>query len=158
MSGFPARPGRTAFGPTFEDAEPVRNPKRNVGATLVNLMAWQLAGAGLVVPRAVVACRVNGSAIAVTEQLLAWDPKRELADVTTNYLGVGDFRLDFASTYDDESGTATPFDILRCLAFPDTDSNVIAVAKRLNATQLRVRTFTSNTGAAVDVDFTALVY
>lgn len=158
MSGFPSRPGRNAFGPEFENATPIRNPKQNVGAEFMNLASWQLAGAGLVIPRALVKCRVSGAAITVSWQNLSWDPKGELALITAVYLGAGDYRLEFAANYADETGVPVPFDLVGGKPIPDTDSNLNGVGKRLNATQIRMRIFTANTGAAVDSDFLALVW
>lgn len=76
--GFPTRPSRASFGPAQYQNKGgpvkgrVRNPQEEIDAPIVNLFAWQLAGAGLMVPLAW--CVVDG----VTGDMLggheAWDP------------------------------------------------------------------------------------
>lgn len=84
MGGFPTREPRTAFGPTMENASPVRNPKRHLDAAKLNLSNWQVAGMNLVSPRLVVLAAVDVATPAVTTlvQKAAWDPDGAMGAVS----------------------------------------------------------------------------
>lgn len=52
MGGFPNRPDLAAFGPNAIDTRPVRDPSREMAAATWNLLRHQVAGMGVVSPRA----------------------------------------------------------------------------------------------------------
>lgn len=114
MSGFPARPGRSAFGPTYLNRYPVRDNTRQLDATVINLAMWQLAGAGRCAPLGVI--HYDGSADTVTAYAFAFDPNGQLtveddpdADVRVEKLGTGTYRVTFAATYQDQRGESVTF-------------------------------------------------
>lgn len=104
MGGFPNRPDRTDFGPTYEDERPVTDAKREIAASIFELLFWQLGGLGKIAPKAVLVCTVNG-AVTTVEQMLAFDPNADLSTLTWTYNGAGDYDLAFSSQYPDEGGT-----------------------------------------------------
>lgn len=125
-SGFPDTPNRTAFGPTFQDKRPVVDPTKELGSQVFNLMAWQMAGAGIVCPRAMII--YDGSTPATTYQALAWDPNGLLGNISITKQGTGEYDVDFASTYTDQNGTAVSFSVRGAMAFgQDAPSQVQAV-------------------------------
>lgn len=155
MAGFPTRPSRDAFGPTYEDERPVRNPKRELGSAIGNLMFWQLAGAGIVAPMGVIQVAVTGGVATTVYQALAFDPKGQLALLTWINDATGQYTITFASTYPDETGTARPF------AVRFGDASVIegtaddrARVTKLTDQKLQVQLFAeSGLGTRVDRDF-----
>jgi len=104
MSGFPNRPTRNDFGPTYENERPVQDPKREVGEDIYNLNFWQVAGLGLVAPKVIIVATVAGSVVTTVNQFLAFDPSRSLSALTWTYEGVGHYSFDFQSQYPDEVG------------------------------------------------------
>lgn len=107
MSGFPATPTRTAFGPEMKNKRTPRNPETDLNANQMNLLFWQVAGAGRTVAQASLV--YDGAAPGVTYQALAFDPKQELGNIAVVKNGVGDYVFTFASTYLNQNGVATPF-------------------------------------------------
>ncbi len=158
MSGFPARPPRSAFGPTYEETAPVRNPKTQLSAAVVNLFMWQLAGLGLTTPRGKIRATVAGAAVTNVEQKFSFDPAGALVPVTIAYVGAGHYRLTLAATYPDESGTSVSFTCEGAKVVLDSDLNLNANVKRTGS-QLDIYVFTANTAAATDpAGFLLLIY
>jgi hypothetical protein len=152
MSGFPNRPTRTTFGPTLEDARPVTNPQRELGADVMNLAFWQLAGAGAVLPMAIVV--YNGATPAILYQALAFDPKSLLGNITSVKNGAGDYRFTFASSYPDENGNATSFTPSAAMAFVQGSAAQVAAVATLNGQHVDV---TVQNGAGTPTDATIIV-
>ncbi len=74
MPGFPLLPSRQAFGEILE-ATPELNPRTDIGGARFNLAWWQLAGAGLMVARALVLVSSAGAIVSAAE---AWNPNQDL--------------------------------------------------------------------------------
>jgi len=106
MSGFPDRPSRDGFGPTMADDGIITDPERFVGSDQFNLLFWQLAGCGLVVPRAWALLNWSGAALSLAASAEAFDPKG-LYVPTPARSAVGTYSLTYASTYPDKDGTST---------------------------------------------------
>lgn len=142
MAGFPGNPKRTSFGPQMIDTAPVRDPRRHVPASALNLLYWQVAGCSLVVPKLVVKAQVDagGSAVNTIAQTLAWDPNGEVDFIewTYNSAGYYSFELD-AGQYEDENGELVTLNWLGGLVIPQvlgTSGFVLAgVASFLNSSQ-----------------------
>src|SRR5271170_4576706 len=108
MSGFPSRPTLDAFGPTLRNRGAVRDPTRDVGADLLNLMRWQLAGVGACSPLSFVAATFTApDAIAIAAQANAWQG----AAPTLTRSSAGVYVVGYEATYPDKDGNtvATQF-------------------------------------------------
>lgn len=112
MSGFPRRPTRTSFGPTFQDVKPVVNPTQEASADMVNLLAWQVAGMSQVVPRGVLTATVSGSAVTTVYQGFAFDPNGALSNITFTYVAAGRYSFELSSTYEDQNGNSRSLDLV----------------------------------------------
>jgi hypothetical protein len=124
MSGFPRRATTiNALGPELENTGPIRNPKRHVSAGILNLMRWQVAGSGLVVPRVVIQVSLTDvdttPVIETAQQLLSWDSPGDLDPVTWVYDDPGKYSWTFPSgSYEDQNGDAVTLDWIGGAAFP----------------------------------------
>lgn len=107
MSGFPDRPPRVAFGPEMQNKRPPVIPETDLSADQMNLSFWQAAGAGRVLPQALLL--FNGATPDILTQALAFDPKQELEDIAFVKNGTGDYTFTFASTYSNQAGGSRPF-------------------------------------------------
>lgn len=107
MSGFPNTPTRVAFGPEMENEFPPTNPKRDLEANSINLTFWQTAGAGRVLPKALIIYDLVADSILF--QALAFDPRGELSNIAHTKNGTGDVTFTFASTYKDQNGNDANF-------------------------------------------------
>ncbi len=116
--GFPIRPNRDTFGPTFENEWPVANPKKEWSADLVNLLCWQAAGMGQVVPRAMITGTVSGGVVTTVYQGLAFDPNSTVSKLSFAYAEVGRYTFELAQTYNDENGNARNLDLAAGVAAP----------------------------------------
>lgn len=112
MSGFPLHPSRDDFG---EDLDPIPalNPKRDIGGQTFNLTWWQVAGAGLMVPRAWVLVSGSGVRVAAAE---SWNPNQDgtLHPVVAR-VSAGLYTVTFAASADDETGTPRLIGLQACL-------------------------------------------
>jgi hypothetical protein len=158
MAGFPGRPDRAQFGPTYEDEFPVENPKRELGEAVINLNMWQLAGVGLVSPKVVITATVSGSAVTVTNQLLAWDPNQTGAAITIAYNSTGNYTPTFASTYTDEDGNNVATGLIGGTVFPNTSANINGVFNRTSGYQGVIYLFDADAGTPIDADFTLVIW
>ena len=150
--GFPLRIHRTTLGPTLENERPVTNPKRQPDAGVFNTAFWQLAGAGLCVPRAVVGMQIiAGPDIEVVGQLLAWDPNQSLALLDADRNGLGDYQLDFAATYPNENGASTALDLVWGEASVMGSNDKRAEVVRTSGISYRIRVRTGASGALVEL-------
>lgn len=73
--GFPLRPDRNAFGPSFLDTAPVKDPTTQLAAAQFNLLCWQAAGMGILSPRAFVWFTATGDGTLIGRGE-AWNPLR----------------------------------------------------------------------------------
>jgi hypothetical protein len=158
MAGFPGRPDRTEFGPTYEDEFPVENPKRELGQSVINLNMWQLAGAGLVSPKVVITATVSGSVVTVTNQLLAWDPSQALTNISFAYNSAGNYTPTFLSQYPDEDGNDVSTGLIGGTVLPNGSTNVNGVLNVTSAYQCVLYLFDADAGTPVDADFTLVIW
>jgi hypothetical protein len=158
MGGFPGRPSRDEFGPTYEDEFPVENPKRELGQAVINLNMWQLAGAGLVSPKVVITATVSGSAVTVTNQLLAWDPNQTGAAIPIAYNSTGNYTPTFASTYPDEKGNSVATALIGGTALPNNTANINGVVNLTSGFEGVIYLFDADTGVPVNADFTLVIW
>ena len=149
MSGFPTRPNRAAFGPTYEEERPVQDAKREIGADIFNLSFWQLSGLGRVAPKAVLVCSVSGSAVTTEEQMLAFDPDDQLSKLTWSYGGVGDYSVAFQQQYPDEQGNDVNLALIGGVAVAMGATPRLGSVDLTSAYEADVY-FATDAGAAVD--------
>lgn len=109
MGGFPNRPDLASFGPTLVDVAAVRDPTREVGAALLNLMRSQLAGMGIVLPLALLRFSAAPSP-AVLARAEAWNPRgltsAPFADPQLTRNGAGDYDVVYTSPVTDADGAS----------------------------------------------------
>ena len=162
MAGFPNRPIRDNFGPTLEDTFPVTNPKKEIGAGSFNLGWWQLAGTGLVVPRAVLFVDVVAATSATTiAQMIAWDPNQELAFLSWTYVGTGNYDLTFSTQYEDETGTLQTLVLKGGIVSVIDTTDEAAYQTRAVVTgpnTVTVRVYAANGTTAADRDFAVVLW
>lgn len=115
MTGFPARPSRSGFGPNLVNARPVTQPDKELDAGIVDLAWWQAAGAGRVTPLVVLI--YNGTTQARVHQALAWDASNKLPPIPAVKDGTGQYTFTFASGYLNEKGVSTSFVPRAAVAF-----------------------------------------
>ncbi len=109
--GFPKRLIRSSFGPKLRNNYPVENPETDVGDTTLNGAFWNLAGIGLVVPRAVLIASWNGSAFDYQHQAEAWNAENDQAHPVLTRTATGNYKYTSAATYLDEDGVAVADDL-----------------------------------------------
>ncbi len=134
-SGYPDTPNRTAYGPTYLDKRPVLDPAKEPSAALMNLIAWQLAGASATVARAVIIFdpTLNAGLGGITYQSLAWDSNGTGSAVPFVIQGVGDYDFNFAATYPDQNDVETQFIVRAAMAFGQNAASQVQAT-----TQVRV--------------------
>lgn len=126
MSGFPNIPRRVDFGPEMRDARPPIIPETDLSANQMNLTFWQVAGAGRVLPQAVLVFDPDSPEI--TFQALAFDPRQLLGPVDFVVNGTGDYTFTFATTYRDEQGTPVSFTPAGAMAHVQEAANLFGHA------------------------------
>jgi hypothetical protein len=109
MSGFPNRPDLASFGPDFIDTRPIRDPEREVGASVLNLMKFQVAGLGVVATRAYVAfTAVNPPVLLARAEV--WNPRglttAPFQDPTITRIATGNFEVVWNSPVTDKDGNS----------------------------------------------------
>lgn len=149
-SGFPNRPDRSDYGPTYEEERTVYNPKREIGSDIFNLNFWQLAGSGLVVPRAVLIAEHSGGTVTTTTQYLAFDPDGSLSAIPWVDNGTGDYSFTFASQYPDQGGTNQNLSLVAGVAIAQGSTPQIGSVDLTSGYEGDVY-FVTHAGAAVDV-------
>lgn len=153
MSGFPNRPTRSTYGPTLENEREVQNPKRELGATAMNLDFWQGSGMGLVIQRVAIGVVAAGSPATHTYQGLAWDPAQTLPNIPVTNAGTGIYQAVFQSTYADQNGTLISTSLKGGIATPQGTANLNGVVSIADAQTADIRIYTADTGALTDSDF-----
>ena len=103
MAGFPTRTGRTAYGPTFENESPVKNPAKEIDANMVNLVAWNVGGMAQTAPRGIT--RITVAATVPTNQYdaYAWAPNGGTT-VPFTFESTGIYSFAFSQQYANENG------------------------------------------------------
>lgn len=165
MSGWPLRPDRDSFGPTFRDSAPVRDPQRQLAAASYNLSCWQLAGMGLLVPRAKLEFTMAVSPV-ILQRAEAWNPARSTvgayADPAITRTGAGNYLIEYPSPVPDENGEDQEISFTDALAFvtnadPTTLKHAQAAIISATPKQVRVCAF-SSAGAAQDNTVCVLIW
>ncbi len=153
MAGFPTRPNRATFGPTFENEWPVANPKKEWSADLVNLLCWQAAGLSQVVPRAVITGTVSGGVVTTVYQGLAFDPNGTVSKLSFAYAAAGRYTFEFDQTYNDENGNARNLDLVAGVVTPMNAAAAfgVGVVNLTDGYSGEIRFYT-DTGTQVDPD------
>jgi len=148
MPGFPARPTRSAFGPTRTDDGVVTDPERSVDAAAFNLSFAQIAGCGLCTPRAWAILVWDGAAIALGACAEAWDPDDAAAPALST-TGAGLYLLTYAATYLDHTGNAVATGLVAGIGAPQvlTAHKGLAVP-RANGYEVDVRVYDAAEAAA----------
>jgi hypothetical protein len=107
MPGFPNRPDLASFGPDAVNTRAIRDPSRELSALTWNLAKFQLAGLGIVLPRAM----LRFTAVASPQILAraeAWNPRgltsAPFTDPTLTRVGQGNYDVTYASPVTDETG------------------------------------------------------
>lgn len=157
MSGFPRRPSIASFGPDLRDPKVITNPETQVGADLMNLIRYQVAGLGLMSLRAWALIDSTGGVTPVIKaRAESWNP---LALSSAPYLpptpgrsGVGALTLAYASSYPDENGVAQATSILVAVAFAVNRTTVRDAAATVSGSTITIalKEFGGGTFAAVD--------
>lgn len=113
MPGFPNRISRASLGPALQDTWPVTDPRKAIPAATFMLAWWQLAGASLVVPKAVIGVTMNGTQPVTDYQALAFDPDgvQPLLSWTRSAAGVYTYSFP-QSEYPDEQGNPVTLSFL----------------------------------------------
>ncbi len=120
MTGWPLRPDRDSFGPTFRDASPVRDPERQLSALSYNLSCWQLAGMGLLAPRAKLVFTMGVTPM-ILQRAEAWNPDRSTVgpyvDPSITRTGAGNYLVEYTSPVPDENGEDQELSFTDALAY-----------------------------------------
>jgi hypothetical protein len=122
VSGFPNRPSLSSLGPTLVDTSPVRDPRKQVGADLMNLLRWQVAGLSAISPRAIILATVDpsgGGSATTVAQRLAWDADGAVPLATWVYSAVGNYTWTLsAGSYPDKDGDTIALAWVLMVALP----------------------------------------
>lgn len=156
MSGFPTRPDRNAFGQTMQNSGAVRDPSRHLDASTWNLMAWQVAGLGLLAPRAML--YFHGAASpAIIARAEAWNPLRAgsgvYADPAFTVNGTGDYTVAWPSSIPDELGASFALAFSFAQAFTvNADPSVVkkAQAAVVSGTPYKIRVCVFNAANSLE--------
>jgi hypothetical protein len=107
MPGFPNRPALTTFGPDAVDTRAIRDPSRELGAATFNLMKFQLAGMGVLSPRAFLQFLADTDRT-ISARAEAWNPRgltsSPFAAPTITRIDVGEYDVVYDSPVVDERG------------------------------------------------------
>lgn len=149
--GWPTRISRSALGPRpLKNRYPVRDHERELGAELVGLAWWQLAGLNVVGERAW--ALVRGADGQLLDSGEVWDPDA-LVVPTTSRTSTGIYVVEYAATYPDDQGNAITLDLRAAEAAPQTATpNTVATCNVSSSRIVTVRVTLANTGALVDAD------
>ncbi len=151
MSGSPLRPDRSSFGEEFVDSTAVRDPRKQMAARIMNLLTWQVAGMGLLVPRVALyfTCAPSPVPLARVE---AWNPNRlstgDYADPAMTRTGAGNYLIEYPTSVPDELGESQAISFLWAQAFvvnavPTTLKHAQAAVEPGNANKLRACAFST---------------
>lgn len=156
MTGWPNRPSRTGFGPTLVNPKPLTNPKTQADADAFNLAFWQLAGMGLVMPKAWAYCSgANGSVLQHAE---VWNPNRDQPVPVGARSATGQYTLTYLGTYPDEKGNPCAPGLIFPYAFVVNNmTNAIALSN-LTGTVITINTKTNPGNSLTDFSFVVVVW
>jgi hypothetical protein len=160
-NGFPNRPGRSTFGAPLVNAKPVRNPTLNPDADIFNLAFFQIAGMGLMVPRAWV--YFDGTPTArIIARAESWNPDAKTAAPYTPPVlartSTGLYTLTYLSTYPDDSGSQVSLSPVAPVGLQVGSANVRNVAVTASGPVLTINLKEFQAGNFVAVDGQVLVW
>jgi hypothetical protein len=155
--GFPTRPTRDSFGPTYEQARPADDPSQELEADPLNLLCHQSAGIGLIAPRAIIVAEYTGGQWVYTYRAEAWNPKSAQAHPEITRDGAGDYHVDFASSYLDKDGNEVTTQLLGALCIPQA-AGYYGEARASDANTIDFETKSRAADAGTDVKFLLLVW
>jgi len=137
MPGFPRIPSRSAFGPTFQNVRPVKDPARELDAATMNLLAWQVAGAGRTVPQAWLT--YDGSIPSMVDYREAFSPRVDVGIPGNVKNGTGDYTFTYAATYEDENGAEVSFAPSMAIAAVQNGAAGVEATAAVSGQTIRVR-------------------
>jgi hypothetical protein len=128
MGGFPNRPALSTFGPDAVNTRAIRDPERELSAEQWNLLKFQVAGLGIVLPRA----HLRFTAVA-SPQLLAraeaWNPRgltsAPFANPTLTRVAQGNYDVTYTSPVTDMDGASVALSFTHGFGFPLTESSTL---------------------------------
>jgi hypothetical protein len=109
MSGFPNRPDLATFGPDAVNTRAVRNPSRELDAAKYNLLKFQVAGLGVLTPRAYLEFLCT-AAVTISARAEVWNPRGLTSAPFTppviTRVGTGNYSVVYASPVTDDLGAS----------------------------------------------------
>lgn len=154
--GSPSRPDRNSFGQVMVNRGAVRDPQRDLDASIWNLMAWQLAGIGLLAPRVMLHFTLSGTP-AIIRRAESWNPSRATtgayADPAFTVNGTGDITVAWPSAVQDDEGNSVNVAFTFAQAFvvnSDPSVKKSAQAAVVNATPYKLRVCAFNAANALE--------
>jgi hypothetical protein len=109
MAGFPTRTGRDAFGPDPINTRYVKDPRREMDESIGRLAFWQMGGAGLLSPLAMVHVLVlNQGFPTLNRHTEAFQPRGGSPPTITWESSAGYYAITYAATYPDAAGEQVP--------------------------------------------------
>lgn len=158
MAGFPTRPSLAAFGPTMVNRGGVRDPSRDAGAALFNLLRWQAAGAGSALAMAWAAVRFTGPSTVVVTASGHAAAGGSPAAPTPGRTSQGLYTVVYPATMKDLDGNDVPTALLGVLPAYQGLSNYNAVAQvEADGRTVTVKVY-DNANALQDGSFFIAVY
>ncbi|WP_437759476.1 hypothetical protein [Sorangium sp. So ce1389] len=156
MAGWPTRISRSALGPTYKNQRPVVRPDQQVGANVINLDFWTVAGMAGVCPQAFAV--VNGGTGAFIARNETWNASGTAATPTTTRNAAGSYTITYPASVLDESGQTVAINLYGASVAPQTTSLSLfgtALATSPNVITVRVR---NTAGTLTDSNFLLLVF
>ena len=123
MGGLPTRSNRDAFGPDYQNVRPVSDPTKEIGANIINLQMWDLAGAVQTIPKAFIKARVVGGVVSVIEQMLSFDPNSVQSLIPFVYVGAGNYTFAFDAQYPNELGNDVNTGLIGGIVSPNAQAD-----------------------------------
>ncbi|AUX31917.1 MULTISPECIES: hypothetical protein [Sorangium] len=156
MAGWPTRISRSALGPTYTNQRPVARPDQQVGAKVLNLDFWTVAGLAGVGPQAFAV--VNGGAGSFIARNETWNASGTAAIPAATRTGAGNYTITYPATVLDETGQSVAINLYGALVVPQTTSASLfgtALATSPNVIGVRIR---NTSGTLTDSNFLLLVF
>ena len=154
-SSYPARITRESLGPRFVNTRPVKDPRKDLSADVMNLVCDTVAGTAATAYKAVVLFRGDATGTDILEHREAWDPDR-VGDRGPSVVreAEGAYLVSFQSTYPDQNGVERSTGIIGAVPVAQ-DGPGVAAAVRVDAVTYRIHTIDLQAGPA---DLSALVF
>lgn len=150
----------TTFGGPFEDHTPVVDPVTDMAASYQNRLNAQAAMLSHTAARAWARCTVSGGVVTVADHDAVWGDTAGVKPTAT-YVGVGEYTVEWAASYDDLQATPESHAVsLRCVqvsAFKSAASRIVN-GRLADAVTAEVTTYDA-AGSPAEVDqFTVTVW